>query len=89
MKKTLTTILAALLVLTFVNCASTNYGVISKVEKDTYSVEVSEFSWFWWIVPQVVPFSTKSYIALCKAEANGGLVCEKGAAAMLGFGDVK
>jgi len=88
MKKTITTILAALFILTFINCSTTSYGRISKVEKDTYALEVSTYKWFWLYVPQPVPFTVKNYIALCKADANGSLVCEKGASAQLGYGAV-
>jgi hypothetical protein len=87
--KGITTFLATVFLLTFVNCSSTRYVNISKVEKDKYTLEYSEFKWFWLYVPIAVPFTTKNYIALCKAETNGDLTCETGESAVLGFGATK
>jgi heme/copper-type cytochrome/quinol oxidase subunit 2 len=89
MKKIATTIIVAILLVGFINCSSTTYNKITKIEKDTYALEVSEFKWFWLYFPIILPLTEKKYLALCKAEANGNLVCNQGEGARLGFGAVK
>lgn len=86
MKKSLILILISTVLLTLVNCSTTQYHAITKTEKDMYAVEVTEAKWMWFYVPFLIPFTSKNYLALCKAEANGNLVCEAGEGSITGFG---